>query len=1032
MDLPVELYPDVDFPFVIVQTVYPGASAESIETDVTKPIEDEVNQIAGIRHITAWSREGYSLIFIEFELETEGAVATQDVREKVAGIRSDLPDDIEEPVVSQYNHDAEAIMSITVSGRRPAKDITQLVKDQIIPRIESIAGVGTVNLIGGHDREVLISLNPQSMEAKQITVEDVTLAVQSANMDIPGGRIDEADQEFLVRVKGRLDRVEQFNHIIVKNRKGTPIFLSDVATVSDTIAEQRSLARLNGTPAVTMSVLKQSGANVVALARDVRAELNNMRAELPPDLQMTIVNDNSVWIEDSIAEILNNIQFGTLLAVIVIFLFLLDVRPTIITGLSIPISIVATFTAMKFLGFSINMMTLLGLSLAVGILIDDSIVVVENIYRRIQEGESPLQAAFTGTDEIGLAVAATTFSIMVVFLPVAFMEGIVGRFFYQFGMTVSIAVLVSLFVAFTLVPMLASRPKLRLKLLIPAADKSKRLWPFFERILGVWNKLFNGIRPIYDVLLKTAMRHRILTMAIATAVFIFSLFLGSTIPAEWMTETDQGKVWVSISTPPGSSLDVTSARAGELEAKVKALPEVDGQFLTIGGGNNEVTDGSLLVLLKDKKERTRSAAQLVPIVRDIAHAVPGMKTSVQTEPTEGGSSKPIEFSIRGEDRNELARIAHRVQDIFEKNPGTADVDNTLEEGKPEMQIDVDRRLADDLGVNLYNLSSTVRTLIEGDKVTRYKEGDNEYDVRVRLDARYRASTADIGRILIGSEKEIDGINKLLIPISRVADLESKTSIGEYARFDRRPEVRVNANPALGAASGTVSQELVAQVDSLVQLSPGYTVAPVGMEEIRGESNQNMLIALFLAVMFIYITLASQYGSFFDPLSIMLSLPLSLIGAFLALKAFGSTMNIMTNIGIVMLMGLVTKNAILLIDFVKQRREQGVDRLAAIVGAGQTRFRPILMTAMATVFGMLPLALGLGEGAELRAPMARAVIGGMISSTVLTLVVVPVVYSLIDDSVEWFKRLFVTSEIKPEDGVSFAEAIDTPQQESGIH
>ena len=1071
MGLQVEMFPPIDFPFVMVQTVYPGASAETVETELTTELEDAVNQIAGIRHLTAWSREGYSLIFVEFELEVEGSVATQDVREKVAGVRSLLPDDIEEPVVSQMDMDAAAIMSISIAGRRPPKDITQLVKDKIIPRLESIGGVGTVNLIGGHEREILVSLNPGWMEAKQITVDDISMAVRSANMEIPGGRIEEGNQEFLVRVKGRLERVENFNSIIVKNREGTPIFLSDVAVVSDTIAEQRSLSRFNGESAVALAVMKQSGANVVDLAEDVRAELAKLEHELPPDLKITIVSDNSVWISDSIEEILTNIKYGTLLAVLVIFLFLLDLRPTIITGLSIPISIIATFTAMRFLGFTINFMTLLGLSLAVGILIDDSIVVVENIYRRIQSGEPPMKAAFTGSKEIGLAVTAATFSIVVVFLPVAFMEGIIGRFFYQFGMTVAIAVMVSLFVAFTLVPMLASRPKISFKYNFPPEPKNlvrskgsivwvlgdvilvipkyllsaiavvlwammqyfmfvggrfKSIWPGLKWLLSYWNKGFYWLRPRYERLLSSAMKHRVLTVLMAGLCLVAALQLGKSVPAEWMTPSDQSKMFITFTTPPGTSMRVTSDRAAQLEAKLRSLPEVESLFLTIGGGNKEVTEGSLLAILTDKAGRERSAMELEPVMRDLASSVPGMKVALSSQQSDGGSTKPIEFSIRGSDRDELARITKKVQNIFESHSGTADVDNTLEEGKPEIQIEVDRRLADDLGVNLFTLSSTVRTLIEGEVVTRFKEGDDEYDVRLRLDRRHRASTDNIGRIMIESEKEIDDINMLLIPIDRVADLSTSTAVGELARFDRRPEVRVNANAAYGAASGTVSEELRALVDSLIDLPPGYSIAPVGQEEMREESNQNILVALFLAVAFIYILLASQYGSFFDPLSIMLSLPLSLVGAFFALLAFGSTMNIMTQIGIVMLMGLVTKNAILLIDFVKQRRTGGVDRLTAILQAGSIRLRPILMTAFATVFGMLPLALGIGSGAEMRAPMARAVIGGMISSTMLTLVVVPVVYSLIDDGVEKFKRMFVTSETKPEDGVVVAQTIDPPQ------
>lgn len=1006
-DLSVELFPKVDFPFVVVQTVYPGSSAESIESEVTKKIEEVVNEISGVRHIQSESREGYSLIVVEFELEVDGAIATQDVREKIATIRGDLPVDIEEPIISQWDMDAQAVMSITVAARRPPREVTQLVKDKIKPRLESISGVGSVRLIGGHEREIQILLNPDQMEAKQISVDDISNAVIAANLEIPGGRVNEASREYLVRVKGKLQSVDDFRSIIVKNENGTPILLSDVALVKDTITEQRSLSTFNREPAVALDIVKQSGANVVDLAENVRRSLTALGAELPPDVVVTIVNDNSVFINESIHEILFNIQFGTLLAVLVIFLFLLDIRPTIITGLSIPISIIATFTAMKFLGFTINFMTLSALSLAVGILIDDSIVVVENIYRRVQEGESPWKAAFTGTHEIGLAVAATTFSIMVVFLPVAFMSGIVGRFFYQFGMTVAIAVLISLFVAFTLVPMLVSRTK-PLREDAESLDPSKaagfwRLWLRLRKPLSVWNNTFEAMRPGYRRMLASALNHRWVVLMIAAASLALAVVGAKRLPSEWMTTTDQGKMYISIKTPPGTDLEHTYERVNRVEDIVTALPEVIGTYVTIGSGNREVTEANLLVLLTDAQSRDISASQLVDSVRQLIRIVPGIKTALATEPAEGGSSKPIELSIRGDDRRELIRVAHKVQGILENIPGAVDVDNTLEEGKPELQISINRKMADDLGLNVASVSQTIRSLVEGVKLTRYKEGDDEYDVRLRLQERFRSSANDVGRILVASSKDVQGYSTLLVPLSRVAEIEKSTAIGELRRFDRLPEVRVDANAAGWAASGTIAQTLIATADTAVSLSPGYSMGVVGQEEIRGESSANIFRALILSIVFIYLVLASQYESFFDPLSIMLSLPLSLVGAVLGLLAFGSTLNIMSQIGIVMLMGLVTKNAILLIDFVKQRRREGVERTEAILTAGPVRLRPILMTTFATVFGMLPLALELGPGAEMRAPMARAVIGGMISSTLLTLVVVPVVYTIIDDIVVWGTR-----------------------------
>jgi HAE1 family hydrophobic/amphiphilic exporter-1 len=1005
--LSVELIPEVDFPFVVVQTVYPGAAAETIETDVTEKIEEAVNRISGVRHVVSQAQEGFTYTFVEFDLEVDGAVAAQDVREKVAQIRAELPDDIEEPIVTQFDPQAQAIMSISVSGRRPPREITQLVKDRIRPRLESVSGVGSVELVGGSEREILIMLDPDRMESHQVSVEDVETAIMLANMEIPGGRVDEATREYLLRLKGRLKSVSEFNDIIILRHQGVPVYLSDVAVVRDTVAEQRSVSTLNGTSAVALNVTTQSGANVVETAEGVRETIGQLQTELPPDIQIDIVKDNSTFITDSIHEILFNIQFGTLLAIIVIFLFLLDLRPTIITGLSIPISIIATFTVMNFLGFTTNIMTLLGLSLAVGILIDDSIVVVENIYRRMQQGEKPMVAAFRGAREIGLAVAATTFCIMVVFLPVAFMEGIVGRFFYQFGITVAFAVFISLFVAFSLVPMLAARtglPSEDPRDLDPARARGlRKLWLHIRRPLSVWNRGFNSLNPRYRRMLAYALNHRLLIVIVATVAFAAALAVVPLLGTEFMTRTDQGRLFVNFEAPPGTNLEETHRRAKEIETVVSRFSEVQNIFLTIGGENTPVNKGQLLVLLSDASERELSAQVLVDTVRTAVKTVPGVKTSVQLDPAGGGGEKPVELSIRGQDREELRRLAHRVQDILATIPGAIDVDNSLDEGTPELEITVDRKLADDLGLNVGSISRTIRSLVEGAVVTRFKEGDKQYDVRIRVGDQFRNSSSAIGRLLVASGKDVPGKETFLVPISRVADLQKTTAVGEYKRFDRQPEVRVNANVLSGYFAGTVTNQAMAVVDTAIQLSPGYVITPVGMHEIMEESFRNIFQALILSVIFIYLLLASQYESFWDPLSIMLSLPLSLVGAVLGLLVFNSALSIMSLIGIVMLMGLVTKNAILLIDFVKQRREEGVDRNEAILQAGPIRLRPILMTTFATVFGMLPLALGIGPGAELRAPMARAVIGGMLSSTLLTLIVVPIVYTIIDDAVGWIGR-----------------------------
>ncbi|MBK7141664.1 MAG: efflux RND transporter permease subunit [bacterium] len=1003
--LSVDMMPDVDFPFTVVQTVYPGASAESMETDVTKKIEDAVNQISGVRHITSQSREGYSLVVVEFHLEKDGMEATNDVREKVAGVRNDLPDEIEEPIVSQYDPTAQPIISIAVSGKRTPKDITEIAKNRIKKRLESVQGVGAVDLIGGSEREILVALDPHRMESRGVTVADIQYAIQAANLEIPGGRVAEASREYLVRVMGRLERVTDFNNVIVKTTNGVPVYLQDIASVHDTTLEQRSLARLDGQPAVSLSVVKQSGANTVEIAAGVEKVLEQLKAELPPDIKMSKVEDNSTFIKDSIHEILFNIQYGMLLAVIVIFLFLLDLRPTIIAGLSIPISLVATFTIMKLLGFTINVLTLLGLSLAVGILIDDAIVVMENIYRHIHMGKSPIKAAMDATKEIGLAVMATTFSIVVVFVPVAFMEGLIGRFFYQFGMTVAFAVVISLFVALTLTPMLSSRWLREGEEEAAYNPRGKgllaRIWGRIFNLLNYWNRAFDWFKPKYESLLASSLRHRWLVMLIAILSFVGSMYLATVIGVEFMTETDQSKMAVTFQTPPGTTLHDTSERAAQIEAAVRnSIPEVIASYVTIGSGNNPVTDGRILFNLSSVTEREISARRLMDSVRVLIAPIPGIKTSVSRGESEGGGDKSIEISVRGEDLSELTRISAELKQIFYRAPGAIDIDDTQEKGKPEFQIRIDRKLAEDLGLSLATIPMTVRALVEGDVVTRFKEGTEEYDVRIRLDEPFRTSADDIGRILVASNKEIPGTKTFLVPLNRVGQLEKSAAIGQYNRYDRQREIKVNANVASDAFAGTVTSAIMTEVATL-QVPPGYFVGTVGEQEIMNESFQNIVKSLILAIIFIYLLLASQYESFFDPLSIMLSLPLSMVGAIPAL--LGQSFSIMSMIGIVLLMGLVTKNAILLIDFVKQQRGEGMGRTEAILKAGPIRLRPILMTTFAMVFGMAPLALGLGPGAELRLSMARAVIGGIISSTLLTLVVVPVMYTLVDDFVGLFKR-----------------------------
>ncbi len=1006
-DMNTDLMPEIDFPFVVVQTFYPGAGAEAVELDVTKQIEDAVNPISGVKHITSVSQEGYSLVFAEFVLEKDGMEAAQEVREKVSAIRDDLPEDIEEPVVTQYDPDSEPIISVTVSGERPLRDITEYVKDNVKKLLEAIPGVGAVTLVGGYEREINVFLDIDKMESYEISVDKVKGAITAANLEIPGGRVNENSREYVVRTMGKLLSVSDFNKIPIDNPHHQPVYLSDIARVEDGIKERRSLARVDGKDAVVLDISRQSGGNTVDVARAVKAEIERIKAAIPRDLKIDVIVDNSTFIEDSIHEVLTNIYYGGLLAVLVVFLFLVDIRSTIITGLAIPVSIIATFIFMKALGFTLNIISLLALAIGVGFLIDDAIVVIENIYRRLEGGATAREAAFAGTKEIGLAVMATTFTIVVVFLPVAFMKGIVGRFFYQFGMTVAFAVLVSLFVAFTLTPMLSSRwlrleghegpvPRTALGRLL------SRFYKFIQSSIAPWNRFFDGMTEYYRVALKWSLHNRSVVVIFAIMTFIFSIFLGGLAGVEFQPTTDQNRIIIPIETPPGTDLQATANRLTEVENLIRNHFEgIELIYTTVGSGQDPVNEGRIYIKLVPKDERPLSAQVMGDSARKMISVIPGIKYAITTDEGHGGGSRTAELSVRGNDVAVLTDLTHQVEGFFRATPGAVDITNSLSEGKPELRVEVDRELANDLGVNVFVIGGTIRSLIEGEVVTRFKESDKEYDVRVRLKEEDRQNTAQVGRLLVESYKEIEGIRTFLVPLGNLATLEKTTAIGEYNRLDRLREIRVGANVESGAFTGTVSNQVMAQIGEKLDLPPGYYIGKVGESEIQEESFGYMFEALILAIVFIYLILASQYESFFDPLSIMISLPLSIIGAIVALLIMGDSISIISLIGIIMLMGLVTKNAILMIDFVKQRRQMGMSRTEAVLESGPIRLRPILMTTLSLILGVLPVALGIGPGAELRAPMARAVIGGMTSSTLLTLVVVPVVYTIIDDIVAYF-------------------------------
>ena len=995
--LKVDMFPNVEFPIVTVTTVYPGASPETVEREVTKRIEESINTVQGIKHVESTSQEGLSNIVIFFNLEVSTQVASQDIRGKVAGIRGDLPREIDEPIVQRIDPGALPIVSVAVNAPGLTPQAATDLADKVVKRrLENVPGVGAVNLVGEAKREIQVVVDRGRLEAYHLSLSDVVTALQRENVDAPAGSADRGTTEALVRVTARGKSAADIAVIPVKRKSGVAIYVRDLAQVTDGVEEPRNAAFLDAQPALALDVQKQSGANTVAVADGVRAAVEKIGRDLPPGVSLQIVRDDSAFIRDSIHDVNTTMIIGGILTVLIVFLFLNSWRSTVITGLTLPISVIAAFIAMKAFGFTLNVLTLMGLSLAIGMLIDDAIVVRENIVRHLQRGKDHFTAARDGTAEIGLAVMATTFTIVAVFIPVAFMGGMVGRFFYEFGITVAAAVLVSLFVSFTLDPMLSSRwvdPDVEHEG-SGAAPPSRGL----KGLLHRFNQRFDALHGGYERLLGWALRHRLAVMAMAVVAFLSSFPILAILGGDFMPDFNRGEYQVAFKATPGTTLRETADRVREVVRQLRSLPDVEYTYTTIGEAGSQyrpVTEGTTYVKLKDSTRRKRFSTVLGD-ARRVIEQVPGMSYGLFEAGPFG--QKPIQISVRGPEVDELDRISRELVAAMKNIKGVADIESSLEKSKPELKVRVDRARASDLGLGAGAIATTLRAAVAGEVATRVEDaaGDS-HDVRVRLRPDQRRYAEDLLGLTVPSDRDdptgTDG-EKTLVSLREVAAAEAGTGPSTIRRKDLQREVRISANPD-GRSLGEISAD-IEKAAAALDLKPGYDVVSGGDAEELKDMFNNMFQALFLAVVFIYLILASQFGSFVHPLAIMLSLPLSLVGVALALLATHDTLNIMSMIGLIMLMGLVTKNAILLVDFTNQGRVAGLSRRDALIRAGTTRLRPIVMTTLAMIFGMLPLAFAIGAGAEMRAPMARAVIGGLITSTLLTLIVVPVVYTYLDD------------------------------------
>ena len=999
--LRVDQFPDVEFPVVTVTTVYPGASPETVEREVTQKIEETINTVEGVRHVESTSQEGVSNILILFHLEVTTQVASQDVRSKVAAIRGQLPQDIEEPIVQRIDPAALPIISVAVDapGLAPAA-ATDLADKVVKRRLENVPGVGAVNLVGQSEREVQVVVDRAKLEAYHVSLAEVVTAVGRENVDLPAGSADRGATQALVRVDARGRLAADIASLPVKRADTTTVTVADLAQVVDGVEERRNLALLDERPALALDVQKQSGANTVAVADGVRRAVDRMAGELPPGVSLQIVRDDSTFIRDSIHDVNTTMIIGGILTVLIVFAFLNSWRSTVITGLTLPISVVAAFIAMKAFGFTLNVLTLMGLSLAIGMLIDDAIVVRENIVRHLQRGKDHFQAARDGTAEIGLAVMATTFTIVAVFIPVAFMGGMVGRFFYEFGITVASAVLVSLFVSFTLDPMLSSR-------WVDPDIEEDRHDTRVGRVLQRFNRWFDDLHGRYERLLAWSLRHRLAVLGIATLAFLGSFPILAVLGGDFMPDFNRGEYQIAFKTTPGATLRETGDRAVQMVRALKTVPDVEYTYTTIGEAGTQyrpVTEGTAFVKLESAKGK--SFSEVLREGRTAVEQVPGMTYGFFEAGPFG--QKPIQISVRGPEVAELDRISRELTRAMRAIPGVADVESSLEKSKPELKVRIDRARAADLGLNAGPIASTLRAAVAGTVASTVEDaaGDS-HDVRVRLRPDQRRFAADLLALTVPTDKDDDRGDKTLVPLREVATVDAGTGPSTIRRKDLQREVRISASTD-GRSLGEIAGEIETAAGR-ISLPPGYDILHGGDAEELKDMFANMFQALFLAVVFIYLILASQFGSFVHPLAIMLSLPLSLVGVALALLATGDTLNIMSMIGLIMLMGLVTKNAILLVDFANHARAEGLDRNAALIKAGSTRLRPIVMTTLAMIFGMLPLAFAIGAGAEMRAPMARAVIGGLITSTLLTLIVVPVVYTYLDGLrpalvTNWVRRL----------------------------
>lgn len=997
--LPIDLFPEIEVPVAIVSTSYSGVGSKEMEEMVTKPIEEAIATVSDIENVRSISSEGNSIVVAEFAFGTDMDFATLDMREKIDMVKGFLPEDSTNPMVMKIDPNAFPIIQLSLSNGKDLGKLQIIAEDTIKPKLERLPGVASVDVSGGYENQVEIVVNREKLNGYGLTIDRLSQIIGAENLNLPGGEVKKGKQELTIRTMGEFQTIEEIKNLPIPLGTGGVVYLSDIADVNMNYKDSQAIVKTNGKNSINISIQKQSGTNTVKVADTVNEELEKIKKEFS-DIEINMIMDQSEFIKLSIDNVVRNAVVGAVLAVFILYLFLRNIRTTFIIGTAIPISVISTFILIYFNGITLNMMTLGGLALGVGMLVDNAIVVLENIYRFRQEGYSRKESAVKGAQEVGMAVTASTLTTVAVFLPMVFVEGITSAIFKEFSLTVAMSLGASLVVSLTLIPMLCSK---FLKVDKMQGKKHKGRFRLFNFLYDSFDKIFAKVESIYRRILKWSLGHRKTTVAIAIIIFVTSMASTVMVGAEFFPATDEGQFNVSISLPDGSELANTNEVVSEIENKLKNINEIDIVFSVIGATgdvfstNNSSNKATLYVLLKDLKDRKRSTSEVADEVRNIIVDIPGAEIGVEvvSNGMGGGNGAPISVDIKGDSLDELKKIGDDLEAIIEDVEGTREVESSFGEGIPEVQIKINRKNASQYGLTSAQIASSIKGTILGKTATRFKFDGDEIDVVIKGDSVFKDSISNLEQTSIQSPMGID------VPLNQVANISIDRGPVTIDRNDQVRTVSVTSQ-IMGRDLASITKD-IREAISQYPMPEGYSYDISGQNEDMMESFKDLFMALLLAIVLVYMIIASQFESLIHPFTIMFSVPLAISGGMFGLFITGRTLSVPAFIGVIMLAGIVVNNAIVLVDYINTRRSGGEDRKEAIINAGPIRLRPILMTTLTTALGLIPLALGIGEGSETQAPMATVVIGGLLLSTLLTLVFIPVLYTILDDFNGFLKR-----------------------------